>query len=90
MAVREFTDGDGVRWKAWDVSPDDFSTRVKDEAFLAQLYHTGWIAFESKAGKDKRRLYPIPKGWSELSDQELEILLSRAEAVRSRDASSDG
>ena len=84
MAVREFTDSAGREWRAWDVSPDDLSPRTKDEDYLAQLYHTGWIVFETKSGDDKRRLYPIPKGWSELPEAELGVLLQKAEVVPRR------
>lgn len=84
MAVREFTDSMGRNWRAWDVSPDALSPRTKDEDYLAQLYHTGWIVFETKSGDDKRRLYPIPKGWSELPEAELTVLLQKAEVVPRR------
>ena len=85
MAVREFTDGNGREWRAWDVVPEDLNARTKDEDYLAQLYHTGWIVFETVAGgEDKRRLYPVPKGWSELPDAELVVLLSKAEVVPRR------
>lgn len=84
MAVREFKDGRGQTWRAWDVMPDDISPKTKDEDYLATLYHTGWIVFEATSGEDKRRLYPIPKGWSELSDEDLTTLLQAAEVVRRR------
>jgi hypothetical protein len=84
MAVREFSDTLGREWRAWDVTPDDLSPKTKDEDYLAQLYHTGWIVFETKGGDDKRRLYPIPKGWSELPDAELAVLLQKAEVVPQR------
>jgi hypothetical protein len=84
MAVREFSDGNGRSWRAWDVAPDDLSPRTKDEDYLAQLYHTGWIVFETREGDDKRRLYPIPKGWNELPEAELTVLLQKAEVVPKR------
>jgi hypothetical protein len=84
MAVREFTDSAGREWRAWDVTPDDLSPRTKDEDYLAQLYHTGWIVFETQTGDDKRRLYPIPRSWSELPDAELAVLLEKAEVVPKR------
>jgi hypothetical protein len=84
MAVRDFTDNSGRQWRAWDVAPDDLSPRTKDEDYLAQLYHTGWIVFETRKGDDKRRLYPIPKGWAELPDAELVVLLAKAEKVPQR------
>jgi hypothetical protein len=84
MAVREFTDSAGNGWRAWDVTPDELSPRTKDEDYLAQLYHTGWIVFETKSGNDKRRLYPVPKGWAELPDAQLAVLLEKAEVVPQR------
>jgi hypothetical protein len=84
MAVREFTDARGREWRAWDVRPDDLNPRTKDEDYLATLYLTGWIVFETRSGDDKRRLFPIPKGWDELSDPELEVLLHKAEIVPPR------
>ena len=84
MAVREFTDSAGRAWRAWDVTPDELSPRTKDEDYLAQLYHTGWIVFETRSGDDQRRLYPVPKGWAELPDAELAVLLEKAEVVPQR------
>jgi hypothetical protein len=84
MPAREFKDGRGREWRVWDVRPDDLNARTKDEDYLAQLYYTGWIVFETKAGSDKRRLYPIPKSWNELPDAELEVLLQKAEIVPPR------
>lgn len=82
--VREFTDSRGRQWRAWDVTPDELSPRTKDEDYLAQLYYTGWIVFEAMDGGDKRRLYPVPKGWGELPEAELEVLLRKAEIVPKR------
>ena len=84
MAVREFTDSAGRKWRAWDVQPDDLNPRTKDEDYLAQLYHTGWIVFETAEGDDKRRLFPIPRGWDELPEPELAVLLGKAEIVPKR------
>jgi hypothetical protein len=84
MAVREFRDDKGRNWRAWDVRPDDLSPRTKDEDYLASLYYTGWIAFETTAGDEKRRLFPIPTDWSTLPDEELVTLLKRAEGVKVR------
>ena len=84
MSVREFRDSQGRDWRAWDVAPDDLSARIKNEDFLAALNYTGWIVFETRNESEKRRLYPIPKGWSDLPDPELEELLERAERVPER------
>src|SRR6185503_16176009 len=81
MPVREFTDSRGVEWRAWEVTPESISPRTKEEDYLASLYYTGWVVFENKAEDDKRRLYPVPKGWFELPEPELEVLLSKAEVV---------
>ena len=84
MAFREFTDRRGREWRAWEVTPEVISPRTKEEDYLASLYYTGWIVFESKTTDDKRRLYPVPKGWSEMSDPQLEELLENAEVVPAR------
>jgi hypothetical protein len=84
MAVREFRDSTGRQWRAWDVTPDELNPRTKDEDYLADLYQTGWVVFETVAGDDKRRLYPVPKGWSQLPLAELEVLLQKAEVVPPR------
>lgn len=84
MAVREFIDSTGRPWKAWDIRPDDLNPRTKDEDYLAQLYYTGWIVFETRPGDEKRRVYPIPDGWNELPDADLEVLLRKAEVVPPR------
>ena len=59
MAVREFTDSAGRAWRAWDVTPDELSPKTKDEDYLAQLYHTGWIVFETRS---RRRQAPSVSG----------------------------
>lgn len=84
VAVREFRDSNGRDWRAWEVTPDAINPRTKEEDFLADLYYTGWIVFETKSEADKRRLYPVPKKWDELPDPELEILLNKAERVPKR------
>ena len=89
MPVREFTDSRGIEWRAWEVTPESISPRTKEEDYLASLYYTGWIVFENKAEDDKRRLYPVPKGWLELPDPELEVLLSKAEVVPQRKLRAD-
>ena len=43
---------------------------------IAEGLSRGWLAFESKL--DKRRLAPIPPGWEELADIELEALCAKA------------
>lgn len=43
---------------------------------IAEGLSRGWLAFESNL--DKRRLAPIPAGWEELTDLDLEALCARA------------
>lgn len=45
---------------------------------------SGWLCFES--GNEKRRLTPIPPGWDEQADRELEELLERSRTVSRRPA----
>ena len=95
MAHREFTDTNGVRWQAWEVIPTTAERRdaheghdgtrqteerrsrrqlrIRMDGGLAQ----GWLVFESAA--EKRRLRPIPPGWTERTDEELAHLCSTAE-----------
>lgn len=39
----------------------------------------GWLAFQ--AGSDRRRLAPIPENWIELDDEELIVLLAKADRL---------
>jgi hypothetical protein len=97
MAHRKFTDADGVRWQTWEVIPTTAerrdarerraATRKKDERRTHQQFRVrmddglaeGWLVFESAA--EKRRLHPIPPGWTERTDDELARLCSLADAA---------
>jgi hypothetical protein len=84
MAVREFRDKSGREWRVWDVVPETIHPQTKTEDYLADIYQTGWLVFETKAEDEKRRLPSIPQGWSELTDQTLQALLQRAEVIPPR------
>jgi hypothetical protein len=84
MAVREFTDSSGREWRVWDVMPESIHPQVSTEDYLAAMYQTGWLVFETKAEDEKRRLAEVPPGWSELTDAGLEVLLGRAEVIPPR------
>jgi hypothetical protein len=84
MAVREFTDSRGREWRVWNVVPESIHPQTKTEDYLADIYQTGWLVFETKAEDEKRRLSEIPPGWSELPDRTLEVLLRRAEVIPPR------
>jgi hypothetical protein len=60
MASRVFTDHSGVKWTVMAVTPTlGLDTSMPD----------GWLAF--RAGEERRRLAPIPKGWEDASTTEL-------------------
>ena len=75
MPVREFVDAAGVPWRVWNTTP---SSRVA----LTLGYEDGWLTFE--ADGILRRLKPVPPGWDELADAELERLCRSAGPVTRR------
>ena len=81
MALKEFTDEDGVEWKAWDVTPEEMHPVTAAEDYLDML--SGWLVFESARG-GRRRLAPYPSDWDRLSDEGFRKLLKRATPVVSR------
>ncbi|MDB4951476.1 MAG: hypothetical protein JWM27_4125 [Gemmatimonadetes bacterium] len=95
MALREFMDGDGTRWKVWDVAPQEPRTlrplhaagapqgAAAERRRGAAVMEHGWLCFE-KAG-EKRRLAPVPQGWDALPDGDLPGLLGDARRVDRRD-----
>jgi hypothetical protein len=81
MALREFTDRMGSRWRVWDIRPEEMHAGPRVEDYLQKVMH-GWLAFEPVGGGEKRRLSPIPAGWEQATEEELEQMLDRAEPVR--------
>ena len=86
MALREFSDGNGVLWRVWDVTPDALSKRTAAEDYMRD-WQDGWLCFESDNGR--RRLADFPTGWESLSDGELERLLQRAQEVKASRGSAE-
>ena len=78
MAHREFFDSRGQRWEVWEVRLGQHGEPRTVKAELAE----GWLAFESPA--EKRRLAPVPVGWTELPADVLIELCERAAFVRER------
>ena len=92
MGHREFTDSIGRHWDVWAVFPEGTERRDPEngqpapavercerETFrvpLAGRWRRGWLAFETKF--EKRRLAPIPAGWLDVADDELERLCDQA------------
>lgn len=81
MAVREFRDISGRKWRAWEVKPEEIHPVTKGEDYLADCYVTGWIVFETISGDEKRRLSRWPMRWTQESEAGLRKLLAKAEVV---------
>lgn len=87
MTLREFADPNGVSWCAWEVRPGQHHewTGGRDwppldrRAGVRDEYAGGWLAFECSS--ERRRLAPVPDGWSERSDKELCTLCDQATVV---------
>ena len=73
MAIREFTDASGVKWRVWSTVPR-----------VSGIYETklraGWLTFESVSGR--RRLAPIPRGWQDADAARLELMCRSAEVAK--------
>lgn len=65
MGARSFRDSAGKLWTVWAVPlyDEDGSTTVDPE--LAD----GWLEFQTQG--ERRRLAPIPLGWSRSNEEEL-------------------
>ena len=83
MALREFADENGLRWKAWDVTSDQIHPKTRAEDYMKDLAE-GWLVFERSDGEEKRRLCPYPDGWVALDERQLCELRDRAEPVKRR------
>lgn len=70
MALRTFTDIEGVEWQVWDVRPEGANRAVIANSDLER----GWLVFKSPT--EKRRLCPIPPDWESCPPERL-YLLSR-------------
>jgi hypothetical protein len=77
MALREFTDEKGCRWRVWDIRPEQMHAATRAEDHLQSVIN-GWLAFEPAGGGEKRRLAPIPARWESATETELGRLLEQA------------
>lgn len=82
MALREFTDSTGRRWRVWDIRPEQMHAATRAEDHLQNVLN-GWLAFEPATGGEKRRLAPIPSNWDGATEAELDAMLQHAEFARS-------
>jgi hypothetical protein len=80
MPLRTFNDDAGREWRVWDVSPvREEQSRFGSLAHLPEELATGWLCFE--ADGEKRRLCPVPEGWSDQSEGDIERLWLEAAPV---------
>lgn len=77
MAVRDFVDENGVKWRVWPVLRSSIP-RTAAEDFLGD-YGEGWLCFESP--QERRRLARFPEDWDRMSNEDLQKLLGRAAIV---------
>jgi hypothetical protein len=75
---RRFLDAAGVMWDVRAIYPSATPGRIR----LPEPFESGWLAFESP--KEKRRLSPIPDGWTTRSDDGLRLLCQSAHVVPAR------
>ena len=96
MPHRKITDAAKRTWDVWEVIPSSVAETIEERRRQARTspapmgppirvppkLEQGWLAFQCEA--ERRRITPIPAGWSTLSDDELLELLDVA--VRMNDA----
>jgi hypothetical protein len=73
MAVREFVDSSGVKWRVWNTRPS------RGEMLSGEFEH-GWLTFESPTSL--RRCTPIPAGWETAPVDRLELMCRAATETR--------
>jgi hypothetical protein len=73
MAVREFVDSSGVKWRVWNTRPS------RGEMLSGEFEH-GWLTFE--CATSLRRCTPIPVGWETAPPDRLELLCRVATETR--------
>ena len=81
MAVRDFVDLKGVKWRVWPVTPSSIQPKTAAEDYLGD-YEEGWLCFESNT--ERRRLAKYPRNWDTLSDNGLLQLLKTAVVAPNR------
>jgi len=76
-SVREFTDDEGRRWRAWPVVPGLTKASSSGHQFLGD-FQNGWICFEGMGTSARRRLPYRQADWPDISDDELKRLIRQA------------
>jgi len=78
MAVRDFTDEKGLKWRVWPVLRSSIHPKTAAEDYLGD-YGEGWLCFESQ--QERRRLARYPDDWEKMYEGDLCHLLSKAALV---------
>ena len=81
MAVRDFMDESGTKWRVWPVLRSSIHPKTAAEDYLGD-YGDGWLCFESP--KERRRLARFPEDWDKMPDADLCKLLGKAAVVQAR------
>lgn len=84
MGLREFKDADGIVWQVWTVTADALDKRTTAEDYMRD-WQDGWLCFEHSGGR--KRLAQFPPDWEALPDEDLQVLLDQAQAVKRRSGS---
>ena len=77
MAMREFEDSAGVRWRVWSSLP------LRATLLHGSPFSGGWLTFESATG-ERRRLAPLPERWEHYTRDRLDLLRRVARRVERR------
>ena len=77
MGVREFTDDEAGRWRAWLVVPGQSKASSNGRQFLGD-FQNGWICFEGVGRLARRRLPYRQANWPSITDEELKRLVRQA------------
>ena len=75
--ARLVTDAEGVEWEVYDESAGGLGMAL-DWDYMPQIENPGLI-FNSRL--DRRRLWPCPPNWRQLSDGDLLKLAERARSI---------
>ena len=78
MAVRDFVDEKGQKWRVWPVLRSSIHPKTAAEDYLGD-YGEGWLCFESQ--QERRRLARYPDDWDRMTEADLCSLLSKAALV---------
>ena len=81
--IRDFVDADGKLWHVWEVPAEQLSARARPGTYAGE-FESGWLAFESGDGKERRRLPGYPRDWQRLPNERVEALCRDAHPVMKR------